>query len=121
MIVLIVVVSVRYTDIYSAQNAIPTLELTVEEARSRRFGLILDMRTPLERERLGYYPNSIPMTVNSIHNEIGKLVGPKTTILVYANGDNRARQATEILYDMGYRHARYIRTDYLSLMPGSKY
>jgi rhodanese-related sulfurtransferase len=99
----------------------PSLELLVEEARGRRFGLILDMRTPMERERLGYYPNSIPMAVDSIRSEIGKLTGPKTTILVYANGDNRARQAAEILYEMGYHHTRYIRTDYLSLMPGSKY
>ena len=97
-----------------------SLKISVSEARSRRFGLIIDVRTPKERDQLGYYPNSIPISMENIRNQVPLDISNKNTwILVYSNGDNRAALAAETLYRMGYSNVKYIKERYLSLMPGS--
>ena len=103
-------------------NSIPLL-ISVSEARSRRFGLIIDIRTQKERETLGYYPNSIPIALETIQSEVPLDISNKNTwILVYSQeGGVKARLAAETLYRMGYPNVRYIHTSYLSLMPGSSY
>jgi rhodanese-related sulfurtransferase len=99
----------------------PILRIGVPEAKSRRFGLIIDVRTPKERELLGYYPNSIPIPPRLLEQQVPLDISSKNTwILVYSNGDNRAQLAAETLYKMGYKNVRYITETYLSLMPGSK-
>lgn len=96
-----------------------SLQISIAEAKSRRFGLILDIRTPKERE-LGYYPNSIPISPERLEQDVPLIISSKDTwILVYSNGDNRANAVANILYRMGYRNVRYIKETYLSLMPGS--
>jgi rhodanese-related sulfurtransferase len=98
----------------------PSLKISVGEAKARRFGLIIDVRTPKEREQLGYYPNSIPISPDTLSQQVPLDISSKNTwILVYSNGDNRAPIAAEVLYRMGYRNVRYIKETYLSLMPGS--
>jgi rhodanese-related sulfurtransferase len=98
-----------------------SLQISTGEARARRFGLILDMRNAREREELGYYPNSIPVSFDQLSSEVPFLNSNRAvSILVYSNGDNRAKVAAHALYQMGYRNARYITTSYLALMPGSK-
>jgi rhodanese-related sulfurtransferase len=99
----------------------PLLQIGVPEAKARRFGLIIDVRTPKERELLGYYPNSIPIPPQMLEQQVPLDISSKNTwILVYSNGDNRAKLAAETLYKMGYKNVRYITETYLSLMPGSK-
>ncbi len=101
------------------KSYIPQLNIGVQEARARRFGLIIDVRTPKERQRLGYYPNSIPISIDTLNKEVPLDISNKNTwILVYSNGDNRANMAANILYKMGYNNVRYINETYLSLMPG---
>lgn len=96
------------------------LRIGIPEAKSRRFGLIIDVRTPKEREELGYYPNSIPISPTLLKKEVPMDISNKNTwILVYSNGDNRAQMAADTLYGMGYPNVRYINETYLSLMPGS--
>ncbi len=98
------------------------LEISVAEARAKRFGLIIDVRTPKEREQLGYYPNSIPISIDMLDRQVPIDISNKNTnILIYSNGDERAARAAEILYKMGYRNAKYISKTYLSLLPGSSY
>ena len=98
----------------------PLLKISVGEAKARRFGLIIDVRTPKERELLGYYPNSIPISPQRLQQQVPLDISSKDTwILVYSNGDSRAEMAAKILYGMGYRNVRYISETYLSLMPGS--
>jgi len=116
-LILIVFISVNYTSVFSEYHSIPALTISIDEARRRRFGLIIDVRSPKEREQLGYYPNSIPISVETLPYEIGKLTSKATSILVYANGDNRAKIAAEKLYTIGFHHVRYITSSYLSLMP----
>ena len=99
------------------------LRISVAEAKSRRFGLIVDVRTPRQRDLLGYYPNSIPISLERLAMEVPLDISNKNTwILVYGNGsgDNIARYAADTLYRMGYPNTRYITESYLSLMPGSQ-
>ena len=97
-----------------------SLKISVNEAKARRFGLIVDVRTSEEREHLGYYPNSIPIPLDRLSAEVpSDISNTRTHILVYSNGDNRAKKGAEILYNMGYINTRFIQETYLSLMPGS--
>ena len=95
-----------------------TLDISTEEARARRFSLIIDVRTPQEREEWGYYPNSIPLPLNQLQKELPQLIADKNAaLLVYANGDERAKQAADMLYDLGYHSARYLKGTYLAMLP----
>ena len=106
---------------YSA-SANNSLLIGIPEARSRRFGLIIDTRTPNERETLGYYPNSIPISIDMLQSQVPMdISNKKTWILVYSNGDDRAKVGADTLYRMGYPNVRYINQSYLSLMPGSTF
>ncbi len=119
-----IVIAVIYTIYVISQQSTtigPSLRISVAEAKSRRFGLIIDVRTPKERELLGYYPNSIPISPQVLHQQVPLDISSKDTwILVYCNAGRRAADAAEVLYRMGYRNVRYINESYLSLMPGSK-
>ena len=120
--ILVAVVYVIYTISQQSHKTKvgPSLKISVGEAKARRFGLIIDVRTPKERELLGYYPNSIPISPDTLSQQVPLDISNKNTwILVYSNGDNRAPAAAEILYRMGYPNVRYIKETYLSLMPGS--
>jgi rhodanese-related sulfurtransferase len=117
----VVLIYLVYTYYSSPTRQETSLRIGIPEAKSRRFGLIVDVRTPKERELLGYYPNSIPISPDRLQQEVPLDISSKSTwILIYSNGDNRAATAAEILYRMGYRNVRYINETYLSLMPGSK-
>lgn len=99
------------------------LRIGTAEARARRFGLIVDVRTPRQRDLLGYYPNSIPISLERLKMEVPLDISNKRTwILVYGSGvgDDKARLAAETLHRMGYPNTRYISESYLSLMPGSQ-
>jgi rhodanese-related sulfurtransferase len=122
-IILGTILYVVYINMDSLQQ--PSLEIPVEEARSKRYRLMIDVRTPKEREELGYYPNSIPIAVDQLKSDVPFLIGSglqslQSPILVYCNGGRRAQLAAEILYQLGYTNVRYISKSYLSLMPGSQ-
>jgi rhodanese-related sulfurtransferase len=122
-IVLGAILYVVYTNMNSLQQ--PSLEIPVKEARSKRFRLMIDVRTPKEREELGYYPNSIPIAVDQLKTDVPFLIGSglqslQSPILIYSNGDRRAQLAAETLYHLGYTQVRYISTTYLSMLPGSR-
>jgi rhodanese-related sulfurtransferase len=111
-----------YTYYVSPTRSEPSLRISINEAKGRRFGLIIDVRTPREREQLGYYPNSIPISIDMLDKEVPLDISNKNThILIYSNGDDRAAKAANILYRMGYNNVRFISQTYLSLMPGSTY
>ena len=122
-IVLGAILYVVYTKLGSLP--LPSLEIPIEEVRSKRFRLVIDVRTPKEREELGYYPNSIPIAVDQLKADVPFLIGSglqslQSPILVYSNGDRRAQLAAEMLHQLGYTQVRYIAKSYLSLMPGSQ-
>lgn len=125
LVVLLVVLVVVYMLYQSAYHSAPDLLITPAGVREKRFRTIIDVRSPKEREELGYYPNSVPIAVEQLHKEIPALIGDglqskQTPILVYSNGDDRAQRAAEVLFALGYVHVKYLRTTYLSLLPGSQ-
>lgn len=128
VLTILIIVGILYltystTFVASSDKPINTsLRISVGEARARRFGLIIDVRTPKERELLGFYPESIPISIDQLSTQVPMDISNKNTwILVYSNDDNRAPTAAELLYRMGYRNVRYIKERYLSLLPGSSY
>lgn len=101
-----------------------TLRIGAEDARRQRFALILDIRTPQEREEFGFYPNSMPLPPSQLAEEVPYLLGDKpgrprkAPLLVYSNaGDGRAKKAAQILYDLGYVGTRYMEGSYLDMLP----
>ncbi len=120
-VILALLVFLVYNYINRPQTLASALKISIGEAKARRFGLIVDVRTPRERDLLGYYPNSIPISIEKLRKEVPlDISSKKTHILVYSNGDDRAKLAAQLLYNAGYSNARYINETYLSLMPGSE-
>ena len=119
-VIAIIIYLVYSNTTISNRKSEPSLKIGVAEARSRRFGLIIDVRTALERELLGYYPNSIPFALDKLAQQVPLDMSNKNAwILVYSKGksDKKAVIASEILYRKGYKNVRYIDESYLSLMP----
>ena len=114
LIIVIIVIIVYSIPVHKE----PSLKISISEARSRRFGLIIDVRTPKERDQLGYYPNSVPISMERISNQVPLDISSKNTWILVYSGDNRATIAAEVLYKMGYRNVKYIKESYLTLMPG---
>ena len=117
--VIAVIVYLVYSNTIQTHSEL-SLKISVTEARSRRFSLIIDVRTALERELLGYYPNSIPFSLDKLSQQVPLDMPNKNAwILVYSNGrsDKKAEIAAETLYRKGYKNVRYIDESYLSLMP----
>jgi phage shock protein E len=121
--VALIVLGVVLVYTYMTQPKIVNKSLLIDipEAKGRRFGLIIDVRTPRERQLLGFYPNSIPMSVDTIQREVPMdMTNKNAWILVYCNTGSRAKVAAEALFRAGYPNVRYINKSYLSLMPGSQ-
>ncbi len=103
----------------------PALAIDPTQARRQRFGIILDLRSPAEREEDGFYPNAIPVEFERIATEVPYLLGvspsappPPTAILVYSQpGDGRAARAAQELYSLGYRGVRYLETSFKEMLP----
>lgn len=85
--------------------------------RNKQIDLILDVRTDVERDTLGYYPGSVHIQSADLDREMRKRYPDRNThILVYCNTGQRARMATDTLHAMGYKNARYISTSYTTLI-----
>lgn len=98
--------------LYSYTNASPyrvSSEVANIFLRTNKFDVILDVRTRMERENLGYYPGSTNIPVNELSQQFPKNYPNKNNIiLVYCNTGQRARYATDLLRSMGYKNAVYI-------------
>ena len=80
------------------------------------FETVLDVRTTLEREALGYFPQSLHIPGAELARRADRELPDKNAaILVYCNTGHRARAATELLHRLGYRNAVYIATPYTTL------
>jgi len=121
IVILVVLGYVIYSTYNQQLKKFVNLKISAEQARNHRFGLIIDTRTPKERELLGFLPNSIPISINTLSKDVPLAISNRNTwILVYSNGDNRAQMGAEQLYRMGYPNVRYIVQNYNALMPGSR-
>jgi rhodanese-related sulfurtransferase len=116
--VIIAISIIAYT-LYESTIMGPTLRVTPQEARARRYGRIFDVRSPVERDRLGYYPHSLPLSMENLEKGIPLDLPTNTHILIYSNGDDRAQRAAEQISRMGYPNVRYLQETYQALLPGA--
>jgi len=126
-IIVIMIAMIIYTQLsaqvtmFETKKTAPSLRISIQEAKAKRFGLIVDVRSLRERATLGFYPLSIPISMQALRTQLPLDISNKQTpILVYSNGDSRAAEAAAIIYQMGYRNVSYIDKPYLALMPGSQ-
>lgn len=117
--VIVAISIIAYTLYGSATLMGPSLRVTPQEARARRYGRIFDVRSPMERDRLGYLPHSLPLSMENLEKGIPLDLPLTTHILVYSNGDDRAQRAAEQISRMGYPHVCYLQETYQALMPGA--
>jgi rhodanese-related sulfurtransferase len=116
--VIIAISIIAYT-LYESTIMGPTLRVKPQEARARRYGRIFDVRSPVERDRLGYFPHSLPLSMENLEKGIPLDLPTNTHILIYSNGDDRAERAAEQISRMGYPNVRYLQETYQALLPGA--
>jgi rhodanese-related sulfurtransferase len=85
--------------------------------QTKQIDLVLDVRTDLERNTLGYYPGSVHIQSADLDREMPKQYPDKQIrILAYCNTGHRARMATDKLHKLGYVNATYISSQYTTLL-----
>ncbi len=83
---------------------------------AKKIDLVLDVRTPLERETLGKYPGSSHIPSGELNKVVLDRVRDRgTVILVYCNTGQRARHAVEVLRELRYKHVMYIAGSWKSI------
>jgi len=94
-----------------------SLKNAKEKLKNHEFDVILDVRTDLERETLGFYPGSIHIQSADLEAKLPAMYPNKgARILAYCNTGHRARMATDKLHKLGYKNAVYISSQYNSLI-----
>jgi rhodanese-related sulfurtransferase len=85
--------------------------------QTKQIDVVLDVRTDLERNTLGYYPGSVHIQSADLDREMPKQYPDKQIhILAYCNTGHRARMATDKLHKLGYINAMYISSQYTTLL-----
>lgn len=101
---------------YSSPYIIST-ERARDLLQKDQIDVILDVRTQVERDTLGFYPNSLHIPASELESKFVPYYPNKnTTILIYCNSGQRARRAAEKLQALGYKNAVYIASSYRNLM-----
>lgn len=85
--------------------------------KNNKIDIILDVRTKLERDSIGFYPNSVHIPASDLETEfINKYPNKNIFILAYCNTGQRARKAVEKLEKLGYMNVMYISGIYTELL-----
>jgi rhodanese-related sulfurtransferase len=85
--------------------------------KNSEFDLILDVRTDLERNTLGYYSGSIHIQSADLEKIMPvEYPNKNIRILAYCNTGHRERLAVEKLHSLGYNNALYIATPYTTIL-----
>ncbi len=87
-----------------------------EMIRRGQIDYIIDVRTKLERDTLGYYPGSLHIPVTSFSESRFDKIPRTASVLVYCNTGQRARRAAEMLTQYGFTEVYYIAGFYKSLI-----
>jgi len=120
VLVVVILLAVLFYFLYTYAMDSPyriSSEKAKEMIKNNQIDLILDVRTDLERNTLGFYPGSIHIQSSELEQRMPEEFPDKNLrILAYCNSGQRARIATEKLHKLGYTRAVYIATTYQSLM-----
>jgi phage shock protein E len=108
------IIGIYHYTFSSPWRVTPEVARTLLEAK--KIDLVLDVRTPLERETLGKYPGSSHIPSGDLDKVVLDRIRDRgTVILVYCNTGQRARRAVEVLRELGYKHVMYIAGSWKSL------
>jgi rhodanese-related sulfurtransferase len=117
----IIIILVGVFAYFAYQYAVDSpFRISSEEAKqllqTKQVDLVLDVRTDLERNTMGFYPNSVHIQSADLEKEMPKNYPDKNIrILAYCNTGHRARLATDKLHKLGYNNVKYISSQYTSL------
>jgi len=85
--------------------------------QTNQIDLILDVRTDIERNTLGFYPNSVHIQSSDLDKEMPlRFPNKNIRILAYCNTGQRSRMSVDKLQLLGYKNARFISSTYKTLM-----
>jgi phage shock protein E len=119
-VVLFIVIAIYYVYktwekfVFGSKYLISTIKAK-KLIKDKYFNHIIDVRTNFEYN-LGHYKNAINIPISEIAKKINSYkINKNKKILVYCNTGNRARQATEILINKGYKNINYISGSHLTL------
>lgn len=92
-------------------------EKAKELIKDKKIDIILDVRTDIERNTLGYYPGSVHIQSADLEQRMkNEYPNKESRIIIYCNTGHRARNAADKLHELGYKNAMYISSTYRSLM-----
>jgi rhodanese-related sulfurtransferase len=115
VVIFIAIIYFMYQYAISSKYRISS-EKAKELIRNNKIDLILDVRTNIERNTLGYYPGSIHIQSADLEKRmVNEYPNKNIRIIAYCNTGHRARMATEKLQSMGYKNATYISSTYRTL------
>ena len=119
LLAIVVVVVVIVSSYLYAQGS--PYKVSAEEARrllaTKQVDVVLDVRTDIERQTIGAYPNSVHIQSADLATRMPMEFPDRSVrILVYCNTGQRARAAVEKLRAMGYENSVYITGSHLSLL-----
>jgi rhodanese-related sulfurtransferase len=117
LILILIVLTIYYLYQYATDSP---YRISSNDAKNRiknkEFDLILDVRTDLERDKLGFYPGSVHIQSADLEEKMQAMFPNKNlSILAYCNTGHRARLATDKLRRLGYNNVVYISSTYKSL------
>jgi rhodanese-related sulfurtransferase len=118
LIIVILLLIIRQAYLYATDSP---YRISAKDAKHRiqqgKIDLILDVRTLLERNTLGFYPGSVHIQSSDLEKMMPNLYPNKQIrILAYCNTGHRARMATDKLHALGYINAVYISSQYQNLL-----
>lgn len=115
IVVILILIGLYVYSMYSSNRI--SSETAKQLINENYFDVILDVRTNLERETLGFYPNSVHIQSDNLEMELPKKFPDKNTkILAYCNTGHRARLAVDKLHKMGYEKSMYISSTYKTIL-----
>ena len=120
LIIFILIISILILFIYNYAYNSP-YQLSAQDAKIKIkqnfFNIILDIRTNIERNTIGYYKGSIHIQENNLEKYIyEKIPNKNATILVYSNYIFNSRKIVDKLHKLGYSNTFYITSSYKNLL-----
>jgi rhodanese-related sulfurtransferase len=116
IIIFIISIIVLYNYSISSPNRISS-KLGKILLKNNKIDIVLDVRTKIERDSVGFYPGSIHIPASDLETEfVNKYPNKNIFILAYCNTGQRARKAVEKLEKLGYMNVMYITGYYKELL-----
>ena len=120
IVIFIIIISILILFLYNYAYNSP-YQLSAQDAKKKIkqnfFNIILDVRTNIERNTLGYYKESIHIQGNNIEKSISETIPNKNaTILVYSSYIINSRKIVDKLHKLGYSNTFYITSSYKNLL-----